>query len=627
MCGIAGLLELGDGEIDDGLIQKMCNVITHRGPDDQGYFTEDRVALGMRRLSIIDLDAGHQPIYNEDKSVVVVFNGEIYNYREIRKSLEGASHRFRSQTDTEVIVHLYEEHGDQCIDYLRGMFAFALWDRNKRRLLLARDRVGQKPLYYTESKGRLYFGSEIKQLLISDTVGRDLSYESLNTYLSVGYVPGPQTFFKNIWSLMPGHYMKVENGVCTVHKYWDIDYNEKLVTLSEADIIERLRELIIEAVKLRLVSDVPLGAFLSGGIDSSTVVGIMSRISNSPVKTFSVSFPSERFDESLYARQAAKHFQTDHYEYAMGDISTGFLEQLVWHYGEPVGDASCIPLFLLSRLARQHVTVALSGEGADEFFAGYHQYPLERLAQYYDLLPKRAQHIIYKSLKRLPLPYRFSRSLHGFWAAKQDRSHRSVCWMSVFNEEEKKQLFNPTVGLGSDDPYTVFSAYWQNATAGNHLEKALYVDEKVYLPDDLLMKVDKMSMANSLEARSPFLDHELIEFVSKIPARLKLKGNTGKYVLKQAMKEIVPEEIILRRKHGFNVPIQAWLMGCLEEYALDILNESKLREQGILRPEYVHSLWTSMKKGAYNVDRRIWLLLMFEIWYGLFIERKMDAHA
>lgn len=627
MCGIAGLLNLQDGTVDEGVIHKMCDVITHRGPDDQGYFIEDEIALGMRRLSVIDLDAGHQPIYNEDKSVVVVFNGEIYNYKQLRDGLEDASHRFRSRTDTEVIAHLYEEHGDKCIDYLRGMFAFALWDRNKHRLLLARDRVGQKPLYYTKAKGVLYFGSEIKQLLISDKVERELSFDSLDTYLSVGYVPGPRTLFERIWSLKPGHYMKVEDGVSSIHKYWDIDHSEKLESLCEAEIIERLQELITESVRLRLVSDVPLGAFLSGGMDSSTVVGIMSKISNSSLKTFSVGFPPGKFDESPHARRAAKHFQTDHYEYPMGEVSPGLLEHLVWHHDEPVGDASCIPLFLLCRLAKQYVTVALSGEGADELFAGYHHYPLERLGQHYDLLPRSAQHIIYRFAQTLPLSNRFSRTLHGLWAAKQDPSHRSVCWMSVFNEEEKKQLFNSATGFISDHPYSAFSEHWHSATGGNYLDKALYVDEKAYLPDDLLMKVDKMSMANSLEARSPFLDHKLIEFVSQIPEGMKLRGKIGKYALKQAVAQIVPEDIIQRRKHGFNVPIQTWLTGWLEEYARDILSESTLREQAIFNPEYVHSLWPSMKDGAYNYDRRIWLLMMFQVWHGIFIERNIDVHA
>ncbi|MEE8415690.1 MAG: asparagine synthase (glutamine-hydrolyzing) [Desulfobacterales bacterium] len=627
MCGIAGLLHLKGGTVDAGLIHKMCDVITHRGPDDQGYFIEENIALGMRRLSIIDLGAGHQPIYNEDKSVVVVFNGEIYNYKELRKDLENRSHRFYSHSDTEVIVHLYEEHGEKCIDHLRGMFAVALWDKKKRRLLLVRDRVGQKPLYYTIAKDTLYFGSEIKQLIISDEVERELNFESLDTYFSVGYVPGPETLFRNIGSLSPGHYMKVENGVHSIHKYWDINYSEKLETFREAEIIEKLQELITEAVRLRLVSDVPLGAFLSGGMDSSTVVGIMSKISNSSVKTFSVGFPPGKFDESPYARRVAKHFQTDHYEYTMEKLSTDLLEHLVWHHDEPVGDSSCIPLFLLSRLAKQHVTVALSGEGADELFAGYHQYPLERLGQYYDLLPKSAKHIIYKFVKALPLSNKFSRPLHGFWAAKQDPSYRSVCWMGVFNEEEKKKLFNPAAGFISDRPYSAFSSYWHNTTANNYLEKALYVDEKIYLPDDLLMKVDKMAMANSLEVRSPFLDHKLIEFVAQIPERMKLRGSIGKYVLKQAVKQIVPEEIIQRRKHGFNVPIQTWLTGWLEEYARDILSESNLRQQGIINPEYVHDLWSSMRGNTYNYDRRIWLLLMFQIWYGIFIERNIDVQA
>jgi len=536
MCGVAGILHLYGGNVDSGLIKRMCDIIAHRGPDDCGYFVDNNVALGMRRLSIIDLNTGHQPIYNKDKSVVVILNGEIYNFKELRKNLQKKGHRFYTKTDTEVIVYLYEEHGDDCVTHLRGMFAFALWDKNKQRLLVARDRLGQKPLYYTLVGDTLFFGSEIKQLLLADKIERKVNFEALNAYLSVGYVPGENTLFQNILRLSPGHYMTVENGQVRIHKYWDVSYANRLDSIKESEIIERLDELIRESIRLRLISDVPLGAFLSGGIDSSTLVGYMSQLSNSSTKTFSVGFPVEKFNEISFARIASNHFQTDHYEYTMEKLSTDLLEKLVWHHDEPLGDSSCLPMYFVSRLARQHVTVALSGEGADEIFAGYHHYPLEKMGQYYDLLP-------------------------------------------------------------------------------NSIKNAVYALSKNILTTE------------SLEARSPFLDHKLIEFVAQIPPGFKLRGKVSKYILKETVKDLVPSEIVFRRKHGFNVPIQTWLSGWLKDYAREFLSEKFIKRQGIFNPEYIHIIWDLMEKKVYNYDRRIWLLLMFQIWYGIFIEGTIDVHA
>ena len=627
MCGVAGILHLYGGNVDSGLIKRMCDIIAHRGPDDCGYFVDNNVSLGMRRLSIIDLNTGHQPIYNKDKSVVVILNGEIYNFQELRKNLQKKGHRFYTKTDTEVIVHLYEEHGDDCVTHLRGMFAFALWDKNKQRLLVARDRLGQKPLYYTLVGNTLFFGSEIKQLLLADKIERKVNFEALNAYLSVGYVPGENTLFQNILRLSPGHYMTVENGQVRIHKYWDVSYANRLDSIKESEIIERLDELIRESIRLRLISDVPLGAFLSGGIDSSTLVGYMSQLSNSSTKTFSVGFPVEKFNEISFARIASNHFQTDHYEYTMEKLSTDLLEKLVWHHDEPLGDSSCLPMYFVSRLARQHVTVALSGEGADEIFAGYHHYPLEKMGQYYDLLPNSIKNAVYALSKNILTKERNAQIIQGFWAAKQNKSFRPACWMAVFNEEEKKDLLLTGSYPHNNNPYSVYENYFKQCSSHNYLEKALYLDEKVYLPDDLLMKADKMSMANSLEARSPFLDHKLIEFVAQIPPGFKLRGKVGKYILKETVKDFVPREIVFRRKHGFNVPIQTWLSGWLEDYAREFLNEKFIKRQGIFNPEYIRLIWDLMEKKAYNYDRRIWLLLMFQIWYGIFIEGTIDIHA
>jgi asparagine synthase (glutamine-hydrolysing) len=624
MCGITGFIERearGAAAERTALLDRMCRVIKHRGPDDQGMFVEDGVALGMRRLSIIDLAGGHQPLSGCDARVTVVFNGEIYNYRELQRELETRGHRFQTHSDTEAIVHAYEEFGKNCVEHLRGMFAFALWDEKARALFIARDRVGKKPLYYTVTpEGTLVFGSELKSLLEHPSVARETNADALDAYLSFGYVPDPLCIFRGIHKLPPGHHLTFVDGRVAVERYWDFNF-EPVEIKREEDYLEELKALLDEAVRLRLVSDVPLGAFLSGGVDSSAVVGLMSRAMSQPVKTFSIGFNEDTYDELKYARVAAKHFGTEHHEFIVTPDICDIVDELVWHFDEPFADSSAIPTYMVSKLAREYVTVALSGDGGDELFAGYTRYVVDRKRSGLARLPRVVREGVMQPLSA-SLP-------HGAWGRNYLRNvslaplERYIDSISIFTELNKQALYTSDFKArlnGRSAGTLMFHELASHVNTGDAIDPLLYLDSKTYLPGDILTKVDRMSMAVSLEARVPLLDHKLIEFVTRIPASLKMKGLETKYIFKQALRGLVPEEILHRPKQGFGVPVAEWINLQLRERIRETLTERRTRERGLFDARYVSLLLEEHERGRRDHSPALWSLLMLELWHRSFAD-------
>ncbi|PYS98853.1 MAG: asparagine synthase (glutamine-hydrolyzing), partial [Acidobacteria bacterium] len=541
MCGIAGFAgdntKLTTEERADTL-ERMLRVIRHRGPDDQGALLSEGVALGMRRLSIIDLAGGHQPMSGEDGRVTVVFNGEIYNYRELQPELERRGHVFQTHSDTETIVHAYEERGAACVEDLRGMFAFAIWDARRRELFIARDRVGKKPLYYTlTARGTLVFGSELKSLLEHAEVEREIDLEALDAYLTFGYVPDPLSIFRGVHKLPPGHHLTFADGRVQVRSYWDFEY-EPTEARREEDYIEELRALLEEAVRLRLVADVPLGAFLSGGVDSSTVVGLMARNTSRPVKTFSIGFSEDSYDELRFARVAAREFGTDHHEFVVTPEVCHCIDELAWHLDEPFADSSAIPTYAVSKMARAHVTVALSGDGGDELFGGYTRYLVERSRSRFGRVPRVVRQNLMRPLsRRLPHAAWGRNYLYNVSLDPVARYLDSISYMTSLNKLALyTEDFRRRLNGGAGRPAALFSEYAARVRTGDPLDTLLYLDSKTYLPGDILTKVDRMSMAASLEARVPLLDHKLIEFVTRIPAPLKVRGLEAKRIFKRAVR-------------------------------------------------------------------------------------------
>ena len=627
MCGIAGFVDhkavtaIRDKSERTRLLDRMCNVISHRGPDDQGMLVEDGVALGMRRLSIIDLAGGHQPMSGEDGLVNIVFNGEIYNYRELQVELEASGHKFRTNSDTETIVHAYEEYGSDCVERLRGMFGFAIWDRGSHRLFVARDRAGKKPLYYTvASDGTFVFGSELKSLLQHPQVSRRVNLQAVDAYFTLGYIPDPLTIFSDVHKLPPGHHLVYENGRVTVQQYWDFSF-ETDNTLREEDCIVELRRLLDESVKLRLVSDVPLGAFLSGGIDSSTIVGLMAGHMSQPVKTFSIGFHEDSYNELKYARLTAEKFSTDHHEFLVTPDICDIVDELVWHFDEPFADSSAIPTFMVSKLAREHVKVSLSGDGGDELFAGYTRYVIDKKRDVFSRVPA----IVRKGLmgpisRRLPHNARGRNFIHNVALDPIDRYLDS---MSIFTGLNKDRLYNGEMRgylLADNLVQKQFQEYAAKIESSDETDKLLYIDSKTYLPGDILTKVDRMSMAVSLEARVPLLDHKLIEFVSRVPSSLKLAGFETKYLLKRAVADIVPEEILRRPKQGFGVPIQEWINQQLKARIRDTLNSSVSRQRGYINPDYIQVLLEEHERGRRDHSMALWSLFMFELWHRQYVD-------
>ena len=609
------------------LITRMCDVITHRGPDDWGCHVETNAnfgaAIGMRRLSIIDVARGHQPISNEDGSVWIVFNGEIYNYRELREWLLARGHQMRTQTDTETIVHLYEEEGERCVERLRGMFAFAIWDSRQRSLLLARDRIGKKPLHYAQVGDTLVFGSEIKSLLQYSKLKREVNLEAISDFLSFGYVPDPATAFRGIHKLPPGHTLTFKDGRIKIRGYWDFSYTretEAAAVHDENAYIERLRELLAESVRIRLESEVPLGAFLSGGIDSSTVVALMAREMGQPVKTFSIGFDEASFDELKYARVTAQRFGTEHHEFVVTPDICRIVGEIVWHHDEPFADISSIPTYVVSKMAREYVTVVLSGDGGDEVFGGYERYLVEKQRARYERIPAFVRHHLMRPLSRALPPGAYGKRFLG--NISLDAGPRYVDNESYFNEEAKRSLLSAEIlrALNGYSSAAAFERIYNLPTSSAHLDHLMYLDSKAYLPGDVMVKVDRMSMATSLETRAPLLDHKLIEFVQTIPASLKLRNLETKYILKRAMAGMIPDEIIQRPKKGFDVPIKHWFNHELRGVLDDTLNDRRTRERGYFNHSAVLGILDEHRRGRRDNARQLWELLMLELWHRAFID-------
>jgi asparagine synthase (glutamine-hydrolysing) len=609
-------------ELRATVLNRMCRVIRHRGPDDQGVMIEPHAALGMRRLSIIDLSGGHQPINGCDAQVTVVFNGEIYNFRELQKDLEARGHRFHTHSDTEAIVHAYEEYGEDCVNHLRGMFAFAIWDARTHRLFLARDRAGKKPLYYTETPdGTLVFGSELKSLLVYPQVRRVVSAEALDAYLSFGYVPDPLSIFEGVYKLPPGSSLSFADGRLSVKQYWDFPF-ETVNARSEDEMVEELRALLEESVRVRLISDVPLGAFLSGGVDSSVVVGLMARASTKPVKTFSIGFHEDSYDELHYARIAAKHFSTDHHEFIVTPDICGIIDELVWHFDEPFADSSAIPTYMVSKLAREHVTVALSGDGGDELFAGYTRYVVDRRRSTFARLPRALrQGLMQPVSRRLP---------HSAWGRNYlynvalDPIDRYIDSVSMFTSLNKRSLltdeFRQRLNGKENAALARFRELAASVRTDEPLDALLYLDSKTYLPGDILTKVDRMTMAVSLEARAPLLDHKLMEFAARLPASMKMRGLETKHIFKRAVRDLVPAEILDRPKQGFGIPLDRWINDQLRERTRETLTEQRTRERGIVRQDYVQKLLDEHERGRRDHSGALWTLLMLELWHRSFLD-------
>ena len=627
MCGIAGFVNAQRTIADARLtLQRMCGVIEHRGPDDEGFYIDDSAGLGMRRLSIIDIATGHQPISNEDDSIWLVFNGEIYNYRELRADLLARGHVFKTSSDTEVILHLYEDFGEACVERLRGMFAFAIWDKKTRALFAARDRVGIKPFHYAMAGDAFVFGSEIKSLLQHSAVTREVNFDAISDFLSFGYVPDPNTAFLGIHKLPPGHTLTLKDSRLSIRSYWDFRYDDQPAPPeSEQQIEARLRDLIAESVRMRLISDVPLGAFLSGGIDSSAVVAMMQREMDRRVKTFSIGFSESSFDELNYARLAARSLNTDHHEFVVTPDVCRMIEEIVWHHDEPFADVSSIPTYIVSKMAREFVTVVLSGDGGDELFAGYDRYLVDRSRQRYEMIPRFLRRSVLGSISRA-LP----RSAYGknFLAnISMDADARYIDSVSYFNASKKSEMVSPEfrATIAERDSSAAFKRFFATPRSASRLHHLLYLDSKTYLPGDILTKVDRMSMAHSIEARVPLLDHKLIEFVQRLPAQIKLHDDRTKHLFKQAMRGILPAEIIDRPKQGFDVPINKWLNVELREMLDDVLNDARTRQRGYFSSAAVDAIIREHRRGRRNNSRHLWGLLTLELWHRAFVDRKPEA--
>lgn len=629
MCGIAGkLLFDAQGAVDRALLERMNAVLAHRGPDDEGVWTRGGIGLAHRRLSIIDLSpAGHQPMCNERGTVWIVFNGEIYNHVELRRGLERKGHVYRGRSDTETIIHLYEEEGPRCVESLRGMFAFALWDEDERMLLLARDRFGKKPLLYAETPAGLVFASELKAILQDESVPVELDEAALDSYMTWGFVPAPDTIVRGVRKLPQASVLTWREGRTSVERYWTLEYAPKL-ELGEEDAAEAVLELLREATRLRLMSDVPLGAFLSGGIDSSAVVALMAEAAGGPVKTFSIGFEDQSFDETPYARLVAGLFETDHHEVVVTPKVLDVLPEIVWAYGEPYADSSALPSYYLAKLTRGEVTVALNGDGGDEAFAGYARYAANDLSALYGRIPRPIRAGVLPSLAaRLPETTRQKdpmRRLKRFIAAQNDPpARRYASWLAYNDEAMKRTLYSEDFAerVSGIDPLGRLEAAYARVAERAPLDRALSADVEMYLPDDLLVKMDIATMVHSMEARSPFLDHKLAEFAARLPADFKLRGRTRKYILKKALAKHLPRRILNRGKYGFGAPVGRWFKSEMRAVASDVLLGERAAARGILSPAGVKRLLERHATGGVNHGYRIWQLVMLELWFRTYVDR------
>ena len=631
MCGIAGLIADGTlGPDDRSRATAMRDVIAHRGPDDAGLYLDGHAALAHRRLSIVDLAAGHQPLANEEESIWIVFNGEIYNHADVRPQLEAAGHRYRTRSDTETIVHAYEQWGDACVERLRGMFAFAIWDAHRRRLLLARDRLGVKPLYWARAGDRLLFGSEIKSLLASGLIVPRARESALPELLGTRYLSGPETLFEGIYRLMPGHTLVFQDGEVRIRQYWDIPVAqpaEDLTGLRDADLVERFRALLEESVRIRLMADVPLGMFLSGGLDSSAIAALMAGMIDRPLQTFSVAFRDRAFSELDYARQVSTAIKADAHEIVIDDNDFfNALPRLLWHEDEPIAHPSSVPLYFVSELASRHVKVVLTGEGSDELLAGYGKYPRAlvnwRAGKAYAAVPDALRSWIAGSV--VPsIPGKLAHYARRSFLA-MPRTPEAMFFdnfASIGIARQRTLLTAPYAALATPDQAYGASRRFFDKPNGNStvLDRLLYADLKTYLVE-LLMKQDQMSMAASIESRVPFLDHRLVEFAATLPPRLKLRGFTTKWILREAVKRALPQEILTRRKMGFPVPFGRWMRDRWQSTARDVLLDRRTRERGIIDPGAADRLITDHATGAHEGADAIWSLMNLELWYRTYID-------
>ena len=604
----------------------MTDLVTHRGPDSAGYYLNGAIGLGHRRLSIIDLSTGDQPLGNEDGSVQVVFNGEIYNFADVREVLADRGHQFRTRSDTEVIVHAFEEWGERCVDHLRGMFAFAVWDNRRRVLLLARDRLGVKPLYYALLPGGIVFGSEIKSLLPDPAVNREWDPEALDAYLTLGYVPAPQTIYRQIKKLDAGCTLKVENGQTAVRQYWDLAFTGDGDPAHEQDYLDRLDELLHEAVKLRLISDVPLGAFLSGGIDSSAVVSTMTRTSAGRVETMSVGFDAKEFDELDHARAVADHLGVESHTRIVQPDVEALLPRLAWHLDEPFADSSAVPTYYVSRAARERVTVALSGDGGDELWAGYGRHRVEHA----EAQARRWLGPMAASAGRfgrvLPGGLKGTRSL-GHLQFEPSTAYALKHAYDYFGDAARGQIYTGdfSSSVRGADPYAKHRQLYERCASPDPLDRAMYVDAKTYMVDDVLTKVDKMSMAVSLETREPLLDHKLLEYVATIPSSLKLHNGQTKYLLRRLLQRRLPQSILERPKQGFAAPVGKWLAGPLRSLGHELLFDGRLAGRGIFQDAAVRTVWNAHGTGRADHSQRLWSLLMLELWFREYVDGARSA--
>ncbi|WP_153557018.1 asparagine synthase (glutamine-hydrolyzing) [Roseimaritima sediminicola] len=629
MCGIAGILEMDDRRpASAAVLERMLAAIRHRGPDEDGREIDRNLAMGMRRLSIIDLAGGSQPMYDESGRYAIVFNGEIYNYRELRAQLSARGHVLRTHSDTEVIVHLFEERGAACLEALRGMFAIAIWDSLTQRLFLARDRLGIKPLYYTRRGQTLVFASEIKALLQHPAVPRQLDQRALSDYLSLKYVPGPQTMFAGIHSLLPGHFLLADRDTVKIEQYWDVSFAKPSGSpRGEAEYIEELERLLKESIRLRLRSDVPFGAFLSGGVDSSLIVALMAEQLDAPVQTFSVGFAgSEGADELPYARQVARRFGCDHHSFQItAEDFVQHAEDVLWHLDQPIADQATVATHMVARLARQHVKMVLTGEGGDELFAGYARYQGDRYAALTRWLPPLVGRGMRGVCSHLPGLRRGKIAVNAL--SYRDQATRFANWFPMFTDDRKRSLLANWPAHLAAGARPVYDALLKGCDAAHPLDRMLYCDTKAWLVDYLLLRGDKLSMANSLEARVPLLDHRVVEFAAALPVDLKIRGRTRKYLLRRVAERWLPAEIIHRPKQGFPIPIDRWLRHEARELVEDNLSEQTIRRRDLFDCRVVRRLVQRHQSGYADHATELWGLISLEMWMRRFIDAPQTPSA
>jgi asparagine synthase (glutamine-hydrolysing) len=627
MCAICGVINKNGQPVPLELLQRMARTMRHRGPDDEGYQTQGAMGFGFQRLSIIDLSGGHQPMSNEAGTIWLVFNGEIYNFQSLRKELEATGrHRFRTHSDTEVILHAYEEYGEHCVEHLRGMFAFAIWDSRQDALFLARDRFGKKPLVYADLPNAFLFASELKALLPHPDIRKEINYSAIDHYLTYQYIPSPLTIYQQMKKLPPAHTLTWKAGKVQIRRYWDLHYVPK-TTLSFRDAADAMMAKLKEAVQLRMIADVPLGAFLSGGRDSSAVVGLMSELSSRPVKTFSIGFEEAEFSELRYARAVADHFHTDHQEFIVKPDTMEILPQLAWFYSEPYADSSALPSYYVSKVTRQHVTVALNGDGGDETLGGYQRYQAMKFMQLWSKIPAALRQAVFKAVSLLPdgsPPQSFTLKLKRLLRLGLDDPKRiyldALCY---FHEDQKRDLYTPFMREQAEKAYApdYLNAILARATTFPGIDPFLFADLNAYLPECLMVKMDIASMANSLETRSPFLDHEFVELTASFPASWKLHGLFHpKYILDAKLKGWLPDVIVTRGKQGFGLPMSRWFRGNLKDYLSGMLLSNKAIGRGLFSRETIERLLAENSSLKKDHSYRLWALLMLEQWFQVYID-------